>query len=57
MGDRNIVILPGGPGNDMSMYDDPSMSIAQTFFQVADVFFLIQELVVKVNNAIFSFAL
>jgi len=38
LGDRNtIILLPGGPGNDMSMYDDPSMSIAQTFFQVADV--------------------
>ncbi len=38
LGDRNIIILlPGGPGNDMGMYDDPAMSIAQTFFQVADV--------------------
>lgn len=38
LGDRNtIILLPGGPGNDMSMYDDPSMSIAQAFFQVADV--------------------
>ena len=33
LGDRNVIILlPGGPGNDMSMYDDPAMSIAQTFF-------------------------
>ena len=38
LGDRNtIILLPGGPGNDMGMYDDPAMSIAQTFFQVADV--------------------
>lgn len=38
LGNRNtIILLPGGPGNDMGMYDDPSMSIAQTFFQVADV--------------------
>ena len=38
LGDRNtVILLPGGPGNDMSMYDDPAMSIAQTFFQVADV--------------------
>ena len=38
LGDRNtILLLPGGPGNDMSMYDDPAMSIAQTFFKVADV--------------------
>lgn len=38
LGDRNtIILLPGGPGNDMSMYDDPNMSIAQTFFEVADV--------------------
>jgi len=38
LGDRNtIILLPGGPGNDMEMYDDPDMSIAQTFFQVADV--------------------
>lgn len=33
LGDRNIIILlPGGPGNDMGMYDDPDRSIAQTFF-------------------------
>ncbi len=38
LGDRNtIILLPGGPGNDMGMYDDPDMSIAQTFFQVVDV--------------------
>ena len=38
LGDRNtIILLPGGPGNDMGMYDDPDISIAQTFFQVADV--------------------
>lgn len=38
LGDRNtIILLPGGPGNDMGMYDTPSMSIAQTFFQVVDV--------------------
>ena len=38
LGDRNtIILLPGGPGNDMGMYDDPSMSIAQAFFQVSDV--------------------
>ncbi|MCW5589410.1 MAG: alpha/beta fold hydrolase [Legionellales bacterium] len=38
LGERNtIILLPGGPGNDMGMYDDPAMSLAQTFFQVADV--------------------
>lgn len=38
LGDRNtIILLPGGPGNDMGMYDEPEMSIAQTFFQVVDV--------------------
>ena len=38
LGDRStIILLPGGPGNDMGMYDDPTMSIAQTFFQVADI--------------------
>lgn len=38
LGDRNtVILLPGGPGNDMGMYDDPSMSIAQVFFQAADV--------------------
>ena len=34
---NTIILLPGGPGNDMSMYDDPNQSISQTFFQVADV--------------------
>jgi len=38
LGDRNtIILIPGGPGNDMGMYDDPAMSIAQTFFQAVDV--------------------
>ncbi len=38
LGDRNtVILLPGGPGNDMSLYDDPDQSIAQTFFEVADV--------------------
>jgi len=38
LGDRNtIILLPGGPGNSMDMYDDPDISIAQTFFQVANV--------------------
>lgn len=38
LGDRNtIILLPGGPGNNMGMYDDPPLSIAQTFFQVVDV--------------------
>lgn len=38
IGDRStVILLPGGPGNDMGMYDDPDQSIAQTFFQVADV--------------------
>ena len=38
LGARNtVILLPGGPGNDMSMYDDEAMSIAQTFFQAADV--------------------
>ena len=38
LGDRDtIILLPGGPGNDMAMYDDPTQSIAQTFFQMVDV--------------------
>jgi proline iminopeptidase len=38
LGDRNtIILLPGGPGNDMSMYDAPEMSLTDTFFKVADV--------------------
>ena len=38
LGNRNtIILLPGGPGNDMGMYDDSDKSIAQAFFQVADV--------------------
>lgn len=38
LGERNtIVLLPGGPGNDCSIYDTPSHSIAKLFFGVADV--------------------
>lgn len=38
LGDRStVILLPGGPGNDMEIYDDPDRSIAHTFFQVADV--------------------
>ena len=38
LGERDVVILlPGGPGNDYSMYNTPGLSIAQTFFKTADV--------------------
>jgi proline iminopeptidase len=36
--DRDVVILiPGGPGNDYSMYDTQENSIARTFFSAANI--------------------